>query len=399
MDNAADTLLRDINDEIRVLRSLIGIIDTSEALDLTAVGLGVDPALIRLLAVLEGSRDVDKEEGTGLGNGILGSLAGVLVRGNRSSNDGSTGLGELSGNEGDALDVGVAIFAAESELGRELMADSVTEQQGHRASSLLVQGDLQGTSDRILAGVHIPSKEDGKALAGTRGVGLAEDLDNLGVGEPLGNMGAGAQTLAKLGTGDIKSLGACGDLVLGFILVVVRAVGDLLEGNDLDTELVLVLLDELLGVVGPVEVLALGVLTGTSVVTADDEVSRTVVLADNGMPESLTGTTHTHGEREKAKDGHTVGVTGEKGLIGTDTGEVVDITGLCEANNRVDQDIGLTSTSGANGQLTVSTVHRVPIDLSEACPRSGKYLESTWFGKRQLGSSRACRSGCAAPRE
>lgn len=63
-------------------------------------------------------------------------------------------------------------------------------------------------------------------------------------------------------------------------------------------------------------------------VTADDEVGSTVVLADNGVPDGLTGTGHTHGKGQKTQDSHSVGVTGQESLVDTDTGEVVDVTGL-----------------------------------------------------------------------
>lgn len=172
-------------------------------------------------------------------------------------------------------------------------------------------------------------------------------------------MSTGAQTLTQLGTGDVESADISGDLILGLVFINVRAVGDLLELDDLDTQLTLVLLDSVLSVVRPVEVLALGVLTGTGVVTTNNEVSGTMVLPDDGVPDGLTGTTHTHGQGQKTQDGHTVGVTGEESLVGTDTGEVVDVTGLGETDNGVDQDVGLVGAGGTDGQLTVSSVHGV----------------------------------------
>jgi hypothetical protein len=95
------------------------------------------------------------------------------------------------------------------------------------------------------------------------------------------------------------------------------------------------------------------------VVTADNEVSGTVVLTDDSVPDGLTGTTHTHGQAEQTQNGHAVGVAGEQGLVGADTGEVVNVTGLGQTDDGVDQDIGLAGASRADGQLTVSTVHGV----------------------------------------
>jgi hypothetical protein len=84
-----------------------------------------------------------------------------------------------------------------------------------------------------------------------------------------------------------------------------------------------------------------------------------VVLTDDSVPDGLAGTTHTHGKAEQTQDGHAVGVAGQEGLIGADTGEVVNVTGLGETDDGVDQDVGLARASRADGQFTVSTVHGV----------------------------------------
>lgn len=360
MHNAADALLRNINGEVSVRRSLVGVVDTSETLDVATAGLGVDTALVGLFTVLEGSVDVDEEErATKVGDGLTGSLAGLLVGSDRGGDDSGTGTGQLTGNKGDALDVLVAVLAAETKLRGKLMTDSVTQQEGDGTSTLLVQGDLQSTGDGVLARVHVTSKEDGETLERTRGARLAQDLDNLGVGEPFGDVSTGAQTLTQLGTGNVKGADISGDLVLGLVFINVRAVGDLLELDDLDTQLALVLLDSVLSVVGAVEVLTLGVLTGAGVVTTNNEVGGTMVLPDDGVPDGLTGTTHTHGQGQETQDGHTVGVTGEESLVGTDTGEVVNVTGLGKTNNGVDQDVGLVGAGSTDSQLTVSSVHGV----------------------------------------
>lgn len=359
VDNAANRLLGDIDSEVSVLRSLIRVINTSEALDLTGTGLGVDTALVGLLTVLQRSVDVDQEEGTVLGHGLTSGLPRVLVGGNGGSDDSSTGLGQLAGNEGDTLNVGVAVLTAEAQLGRELVADSVTEEERDSTTALLVQGDLQSTSDGVLAGVLVTGKEDGETLGVARGAGFTQDLNNFGVREPLGDVGTGAEAVAQFGTGDVQSLHTGRNLILRLVLIGVGQVGDLLELDNLNTQLVLVLLDGVLSVVRAVELLALGILTGTGVVTANDEVGSTVVLTDDGVPDGLTGTTHTHGKAEQTKDGHSVGVAGQEGLVSTDTGEVVNVTGLGETDNGVDQDISRASTSRTDGQLTVSSVHGV----------------------------------------
>lgn len=256
------------------------------------------------------------------------------------------------------------------------MADSVTQEQRDGSATLLVEGHLESTADGVLSAVLVTGEENGETLGGARRVGFAENLDDLGVREPFGNVATGAEALAEFSSGDVEGLGSRGDLVDGLVLVGVGQVGDLLELDDLDTELVLVLLDGVLGVVGTVELDTGRVLAGTGVISSDDEVSGTVILADDGVPDGLTGTTHAHGEGQKTEDGHSVGVTGEEGLVDTDTGEVVDVTGLGETDDGVDQDIGLAGTGGANGQFTVSTVHGVsglesdnsgPAEFVEVC--------------------------------
>lgn len=94
-------------------------------------------------------------------------------------------------------------------------------------------------------------------------------------------------------------------------------------------------------------------------VTTDNEVGCSVVLTDDGVPDGFTGTTHTHSEWEKTKNGHTVGVSRKEGLVDTDTGKVVDVTGLGKTNDRVDEDVSLAGAGCADSQFTVSAVHRV----------------------------------------
>lgn len=172
-------------------------------------------------------------------------------------------------------------------------------------------------------------------------MGLAEDLDDLGIREPLGNLAAGAESCAQLGTGDVQGADTLGDGVDGRVLVAVGQVGHHLERNDLDAELVAVFLNRVLSVVGAVEVDTLTVLAGTGVVTTNDEVGRTVVLSDNGVPDGLTRTTHTHSQRQQTQDGHAVGVSSEKSLVHSHTSEVVDVTGLGQTDDRVDEDVSV----------------------------------------------------------
>jgi hypothetical protein len=360
MDNGTNALLGNVDHKVGVGGGLVGVIDTGEALDFTAAGLCIDTALVSGLTVLEGSVDVDQEErATGALDSLTGRLAGVLVGSNGGSDDSGTGAGEFTGDEGDTLDVGVAVLTAEAQLRGELVADSVTKEKCDGASTLLVESDLESTSDGVLAGVHVTGKEDGETLKGARRARLAQDLDNFGVREPLRDVGTGTKTVTEFSSGDVEGLGTCRNLVLGHVLIGVGEIGDLLELNDLDTELRAILLDRMLSIVGAVELLTLGVLTGTGVVTANNEVGGTVVFTDDSVPDSLTGTAHAHSKGQESKSRHSVGVAGKKGLVGADTGEVVNVTGLGETDHRVDKNISLAGASGTDGQFTVSSVHRV----------------------------------------
>lgn len=116
-------------------------------------------------------------------------------------------------------------------------------------------------------------------------------------------------------------------------------------------------------------------------ITTNDEVGVSVVLADNGVPESLAGTSHAHGQGQEGESSHAGRVATDNGLVDTDTGKVVDITGLGQTDDGVDQDVGLAGASSADSQLTVGTVHRVtslesndtgPVELLEVSTDLGR---------------------------
>jgi hypothetical protein len=357
--NGADVLLLKVDNKVGLGGGLVRVVDTSEVLDVTVASGSVDALAVGLLTVLEGSSDVDQEEGAGLLDELTSRLAGILEGSNGGGDDSGTSLGQLRGDESNALNVKVTVLAGETKLGGELVSHVLTEKHRDGTTTTLVEGSLESTSDLVLSTVLVTSHEDCETLLGRERVLLAEDLDNLRVGEPLGDLLTGSETVAELSTGDVKGASVLGDLVDGEVLVRVGEVDHGLELDHLDTKLLLVLLDEDLSIIRTVVVLALLVLTGTGMVTADDEVGSTVVLSDNGVPESLTGTSHAHSKGKESESGHAVRVSGQKSLVDTDTGEVVNVTRLGETNDRLDEDVGLLRAGGADRQLTVSTVHGV----------------------------------------
>jgi hypothetical protein len=379
--NASHAHLLNVNRKVSLGRDLIWVIHASEALDLSRSRLGVDATLVGLLGVLEASRNVDKVEVSELLDHLTSVLSGILVWCNRGGNDGGSRAGKLGRNEGNAANVGSTVRAAEAKLGGELVADGLAQKQGDGSATLLVEGDLQGTSNGVLATVLVTGQEHGETLRGSGRVRLSEHLDNLGVGEPLGDLPTSPEARSQLCAGDVQRTDTLRNLVHWAVLVAVGQVGHHLEGDDLDAKLVLVLLHSVLGVVRSVELLSSAVLSGTGVVSANNEVGASVVLTDDGVPDSLTRTAHTHSQRKQTKDRHTVGVAGHESLVDTHTGEVVNVTGLGQTHNGVDEDIGLSVTGSTDSELTVSTVHRVSgLEGNNARPAKLVEVESE-FGR------------------
>ncbi|KAJ2966503.1 hypothetical protein NUW58_g10645 [Xylaria curta] len=75
VDNGADGLLLAVDNEIGLGWGLIGVIDTSEALDLAFAGSFIDTALIRLFAVFQRCSNVHEEEVAVLLDSLFGGLA------------------------------------------------------------------------------------------------------------------------------------------------------------------------------------------------------------------------------------------------------------------------------------------------------------------------------------
>jgi hypothetical protein len=110
---------------------------------------------------------------------------------------------------------------------------------------------------------------------------LTENLNNRLEGEPLRDVIATAQHLPELGARELLLVEALSLGLLSSDVALLLGV-DEVEGRHGDhAELRAVLLGEVLGVVGAVEVLAGDAALGASHVTADDEVCATEVLADH----------------------------------------------------------------------------------------------------------------------
>ena len=120
VDDLRNSLFRHIDGQVGIVRVLIDVVDTSEALDLTSTGPSIETLAVGGLAVLERSRDVDEEEvatsTTALEHMLLGSLSRAFVRSSGSGDDSCTSTSKLTSDVSDSLDVLVSVFSGEAEF-------------------------------------------------------------------------------------------------------------------------------------------------------------------------------------------------------------------------------------------------------------------------------------------
>jgi hypothetical protein len=124
-------------------------------------------------------------------------------------------------------------------------------------------------------------------------------------------------------------------------------------------ELGLVLADEFLGVVWPVERPTLGVGAWPGVIASHDEVGDPVVAPDDGVQRGLAGSPHAHGERQQRQHRRVVGVAIHDRLVAANPRVVVDVTRLGHADDGMDEEVGLHLLGRAQGELVVGAVQRV----------------------------------------
>ena len=119
MRNLSNALLRYIHDEICIIRGLVNVVNTREALDFTATSLGIVAAAIVLLTVLDRRRDMHEEEVVGttpLEDRLARKAARMLIRSDGRRNHSSTCARKLTGHKSDTLQVLVAVFRRETKL-------------------------------------------------------------------------------------------------------------------------------------------------------------------------------------------------------------------------------------------------------------------------------------------
>lgn len=132
----------------------------------------------------------------------------------------------------------------------------------------------------------------------------------------------------------------------------------------------MVFCNEILCIIRAIEIAAGRVLAGSSMVTADDEVSRAVILADDRMPYSLARARHAHGQGEESQVTHAVRILFHDRLVHSYAGIVVDIARLGEADDGMDEDIRLSLPCRPYGEFTMCPVHRVAsLESDDFSPR------------------------------
>ena len=187
MDNLRDGLLGDADGKIRLLRRLVDVVDAREALNLSTASGGVHATTVGLLAVLERGSYVHNEDistsTSGVGDCRLEGRATILMRRNGCCDDCRTGPRQLGCDEGDALQMLVALIGQEAELGRKLRTDRVAQQKRYAATAMLIEDGLESASNGVLAGVVQSSQEDDETLLGSWRIAFTERLDDLSEGQ------------------------------------------------------------------------------------------------------------------------------------------------------------------------------------------------------------------------
>lgn len=125
MNNTSHVGLLGVNSQVSLGWDFIWVIDTSEALDLSAASLLVDTTLISLLSMLEAGCDVDEVKVTVLLDQLSGVLTSSLEWCYWCGNDGSASTGKLGSDETNAANVLVTVLTGEAKLRREFGADSL----------------------------------------------------------------------------------------------------------------------------------------------------------------------------------------------------------------------------------------------------------------------------------
>src|SRR5258708_20550118 len=95
-------------------------------------------------------------------------------------------------------------------------------------------------------------------------------------------------------------------------------------------------------------------------IAADDKVSASVVLANEGVPHGFEWPSHAHRKGQERQFHGPRRIEPEQCLVTTAARVVIHVAELGHANGRINQQIGADPSRSALCEFQVSPVHRVP---------------------------------------
>ena len=119
------------------------------------------------------------------------------------------------------------------------------------------------------------------------------------------------------------------------------------------------LLEQFLGVVRTVEVLAVGILSWTGMIAAHDEVRASMVFSYQAVPHRFARSAHAHGERQHGELDRALGILREQQLIAAGADEIIHVARLGHADRGMNEQIRLDLLGGTHGQFDVRPMHGI----------------------------------------
>ena len=179
--------------------------------------------------------------------------------------------------------------------------------------------------------------------------------------EPLGDFEAFGQAAAQFRARDIEDRNFIFvfDLVHGFILRTLVNPNHMFEVDHFDAHFCLMFAEQVLRIIGAVEINTLGVVARPGVIAAYDKVCAAVVFADQPVPNRFARASHAHRKVQQRHRGGRCRILVQHRLVTAHAGEMIHIARLGQADNRVDQQVGLGFLGGAERQFLMRTVQRV----------------------------------------
>src|SRR5207253_4579097 len=105
-------------------------------------------------------------------------------------------LGDLGRDVSDTADVKVAMFAGETKLGRQMLADMIAVKKRNRPAANFEELDHENVRNGRFAGTGQTSEKDGEPLLMTRRESSPEFLYNFRISKPVGDQPPFVQPLA-----------------------------------------------------------------------------------------------------------------------------------------------------------------------------------------------------------